>query len=319
MSSAKRASAKGKGKAAKSPKKGGKAAAKSPKKGGKAGKAKAPKHEKTTTDIELPNAADFLTVLPPMKVFPTMYETDVNDLKATFDELLALLEERKQAVLADAQKKVDKCKFDSVNSKPYLIDTATINGRINRCGTDLGPKWYEYENSKNAVSDCLLELVACEEKLQYVGGDFTKTKSVKGIKNAIGKVEAELKKTEPVLQAAKDAVKDISKSSLDEIRALPKPHKLLIKAVQACALLIGTPEKDVKDWSSIRKMLKTAFINSVCCCVLFLFDIYYDYLLLLLLSLIFVVLCSFKSGLAQILFANWHFVFIFYFLLLFVN
>ena len=273
MSSAKRTSTKGKsGKAVKSPKKGGKAG-----KGKGKGKAntKAPKHEKTTTDIELPNAADFLTVLPPMKVFPTMYETDITDLKKTFDELLELLEQRKQAVLADAQKKVDKCKFDDVNSKPYLIDTATINERINRCGTELGPKWYEYENSKNVVSDCLLELVACEEKLQYVGGDFTKTKSVKGIKNSIGKVEAELKKTEPVLQAAKDAVKDISKSSLDEIRALPKPHQLLIKAVQACALLIGTPEKDVKDWSSIRKMLKTAFINSVCpMCLLLLFGFY---------------------------------------------
>ena len=80
-----------------------------------------------------------------MKLNTIMYQADVNDLKATFDELLGLLEERKQIVLADAQQKFD------VNSVLCSIDIVIINGRINLYGTQLVPKWYDYESSKKKI------------------------------------------------------------------------------------------------------------------------------------------------------------------------
>ena len=218
---------------------------------------------KLKTNIDLPEWKDYETIVPAMKVFPTMYETDVNDIKDTFDSFIAILKERKEAALKQAQIDADAAKFDDANPDPVKIDTAECEGRIKRCGTSIGEAWYELERHKISCTDQLSWLIECEDKLRFVGGDFDKTKSVKGIKNAIGKVEKALKVYEPILQGAKDAVKDISKSSLDEIRALPKPHKLLVKAVQACALLIGTPEKDCSDWKDIRKLLKTTFINNL--------------------------------------------------------
>ena len=218
---------------------------------------------KLATNIDLPKAAEFETTVSAMKVFPTMYETDINDIKATFDEFLKLLKERKEACLKEAQEKVDKYKFEDVSSEPIRMDVAGIEGSINRCGASVGEGYYELERQKLLVTDKLSELIACEEKLEFVNGDFMKTKSVKGIRSQIEKVKATLKATEPLLEEAKNAVKDISSESLSEIRALPKPNKLLVKAVKACALLIGTPEKNLTEWKHMRKLCDKSFRNSL--------------------------------------------------------
>ena len=42
---------------------------------------------------------------------------------------------------------------------------------------------------------------------------------------------------------------------MDEIRAFPKPHNLLLRSVKACAITIGVRES--------KKLLKTTFINNV--------------------------------------------------------
>ena len=72
-----------------------------------------------------------------------------------------------------------------------------------------------------------------------------------------------LEEAEPILQAATEALKTISKSSLDEIRALPKPNKLLVKTVKACAIMVGKPESELDGWPNVKKLLKTTFINTL--------------------------------------------------------
>ena len=87
--------------------------------------------------------------------------------------------------------------------------------------------------------------------------------SAKAIQQEISDCKKQLGEAEPVLQAAKDALTKITKSSLDEIRALPKPHKLIVKAVAACAVMVGKDESELNGWPNIKKLLKTAFIDSL--------------------------------------------------------
>ena len=87
--------------------------------------------------------------------------------------------------------------------------------------------------------------------------------SAKSTKKEIEECKKQLGEAEPVLQAAKTALTNISKSSLDEIRALPKPHKLIVKAVAACAVMVGKDESELNGWPSVKKLLKTAFIDSL--------------------------------------------------------
>ena len=55
------------------------------------------------TNIDLSDWKDYETIILAMKVFPTMYKTDVNDIKDTFDSFIAILKERKEEALKQAQ------------------------------------------------------------------------------------------------------------------------------------------------------------------------------------------------------------------------
>ena len=68
-------------------------------------------------------------------------------------------------------------------------------------------------------------------------------------------------KVEPQLRAAKQAVSGIPKSSLDEFRALRKPAPLLVDVVRAVAILVGKKEKELKEWTHVRKLLDNKFID----------------------------------------------------------
>jgi dynein heavy chain 1 len=73
----------------------------------------------------------------------------------------------------------------------------------------------------------------------------------------------ELSTVEPLVAEAKDAVKEIKKKQLDELRALPNPPAAVQFCLQAVCTMLGK-EKIAVDWEGIRKIIRDAeFIPSI--------------------------------------------------------
>ena len=72
-----------------------------------------------------------------------------------------------------------------------------------------------------------------------------------------------LDEAKPASQAAKDAVERITKSSLDEIRVLPKQYNLSLRSVGACPITISIKESELDSWENVKKLHETTFINNL--------------------------------------------------------
>eukprot|EP01028_Stygiella_incarcerata_P008770 TRINITY_DN39309_c0_g2_i1.p1 TRINITY_DN39309_c0_g2~~TRINITY_DN39309_c0_g2_i1.p1 ORF type:complete len:4682 (+),score=1220.36 TRINITY_DN39309_c0_g2_i1:150-14195(+) len=74
---------------------------------------------------------------------------------------------------------------------------------------------------------------------------------------------SDLQRVEPLVAAAKEAVSEIKKGQLDELRALLNPPVAVKLALQATCILIGK-EKMAMDWDGIRRAIRDAeFIPSI--------------------------------------------------------
>lgn len=77
-------------------------------------------------------------------------------------------------------------------------------------------------------------------------------------------VEAELECAKPALLEARNAVKDINKTDLDQVSRYPNPPAPVKLALEPVLLMLG---EKIDDWQNIRKILRrtgeTSFINSI--------------------------------------------------------
>ncbi|KAK6589101.1 dynein heavy chain [Cryptosporidium xiaoi] len=77
-------------------------------------------------------------------------------------------------------------------------------------------------------------------------------------------VEIQLKDVEPILREAENAVSNIPKKNLDELRSMANPPGLVKKTIDAVAILLTNNSSKPQAWEESRKLLKsTDFITKV--------------------------------------------------------
>ncbi|KAH8738601.1 dynein heavy chain, partial [Cryptosporidium ryanae] len=86
----------------------------------------------------------------------------------------------------------------------------------------------------------------------------------KVISERSGEVEIQLKDVEPILREAENAVSNIPKKNLDELRSMANPPGLVKKTIDAVAILLTNNSSKPQAWEESRKLLKsTDFITKV--------------------------------------------------------
>ena len=210
-------------------------------------------------DIILPETKEFVTKMPKLTVTQLKDDDNVEELNQQFEELQRLLRQRKKDCLLRARILVAR---EGEDTPPICIDIKGMKHLLSNVGLKRGEANYDTNCKRQAVLDKGNELLAYEAKQRSVQKTRDKT-TPEAIQADIAECKRALGEAEPILQAAKDAVKEITKSSLDEIRALPKPSNLLVRTVKACAIMVGTKESELDSWGNVKKLLKTTFINNL--------------------------------------------------------
>eukprot|EP00762_Andalucia_godoyi_P003304 ANDGO_06532.mRNA.1 Dynein heavy chain len=83
------------------------------------------------------------------------------------------------------------------------------------------------------------------------------------VRNRREDAEKELATVEPLVADAKEAVREIKKKQLDELRALPNPPAAVQFCLQAVCTMLGK-EKAAADWEGIRRIIRDSdFIASI--------------------------------------------------------
>lgn len=72
--------------------------------------------------------------------------------------------------------------------------------------------------------------------------------------------QSDLDKALPILEQAKEAVRDINKNMINEMRSFKQPPPLVLVVMNAVCLLFGEKE----DWDSSKKILgRMTFLNEL--------------------------------------------------------
>ena len=188
----------------------------------------------------------------------TRYVLSPRDFIDFINKFISLVEE-KRSELEDEQQHLN------VGLERFRLTQETIaNMKLSLAAKDM-----ELKDKKNAAN-CKLSLMIdkqSEAEKEKENQQMLSRKLVQKndeIEKRKKAAEADLAKAEPALLAAKEAVRGIKKTQLEEVRTLRKPPLLVAHTMETVCCIIGrTSDSDI-SWDDIRRVIRSDdFIRSV--------------------------------------------------------
>lgn len=215
---------------------------------------------------KIPNIAELQTDVHELQSFGTMYDSDIDALKATFEMFERLLKQRKKECLNFAREQRAK---ENSQTDPILVNVEGTKSAINSIGTELGVKEWQLTKETLATCNILREIMVFEAESKKSESELDNIRSGlsserKEMEQKEDALKQELSVVEPVLNEAKKALKNIERSRLDELRRLPKAAPIVENVVKSLLVLTGVgKESEFKEWNVYKKNLTFTFIQSL--------------------------------------------------------
>jgi len=146
---------------------------------------------------------------------------------------------------------IDSTKRDVEELKESLVITLQKVGEKTKAAAEL-------------IAKSNIEKAKVSEQQEIANVEAGKAKGVADVANKImAECEEDLKKAAPLMEAAKEAVKCLSKASLTTLKSFANPPGLCVQVTNAVLILKGIGGK--RDWGNGKKMMKDVggFLNSL--------------------------------------------------------
>ena len=183
---------------------------------------------------------------------------DVIKIQSTFVSFEKMLKQRKRECMKEAKvalsskqarENLENPKSKKKNKrnkrKTIYIDINYISNIIKSIGIideNLSEKMYRLRQLEKDCLKTMEQMTILENKIEMYKEEFNKAKyseypriasQINGIKNQL----LQIKKYQTDLKDANQHLKSITNNDLNNIRALSKPHRLLIATIEACAIM----------------------------------------------------------------------------------
>ena len=168
---------------------------------------------------------------------------------------------------AKTNKETANIVIDSNNDSNIIyIDSNYVCNVISNIGIDFSHNLY---NIRKLTNDCVLKMkriINIQKQIDRNNKQLNKKKAeYPRIANEINRIKLQLKnnirKPKLALKSARNRMNKIKNRELNNVRALPKPHRLLVKTIKACAILSN--QLDANDLSLIATNSNSKGLNSI--------------------------------------------------------